>query len=380
MLTELYRTYFASQLSEAQLLTVKSLVWLLQVHKDVRIERLAAHFPLAIKYESRRRHIQRLLIAPVMSVTLIWLPLIESLIKLKFKPGARLYLAIDRTQWKSNNLFVLAIIYEKRAIPIYWQFLEKKGASNLVEQKALIRPILRPLKSYELVLLGDREFHSVELAKWLQSRKALFVLRQKKDTYLQLKGNPYQRLDDLGIIPGVKRFLTQVKVRKVKGFGQGAIAIYWKRKYRGKREDEPWYLLTNLPNLSEALLAYKKRVGIEAMFKDCKSGGYNLEGSRASVDRLTRLVLLIAIAYTFSTFKGQSIRWHRQQEYIGRLRKVKQTLTKNSHFWIGLYGDIWIISQTFLSDWLEELMRLNPNKLPFYQRGLRAMSIIQQAF
>jgi hypothetical protein len=28
---------------------------------------------------------------------------------------------------------------------------------------------------------------------------------------------------------------------------------------------------------------------------------------------------------------------------------------------------------------VEELMRLNPNKLRFYQKGLRAMTIIQQA-
>ena len=138
-------------------------------------------------------------------------------------------------------------------------------------------------------------------------------------------------------------------------------------------------MLTNLSNLSEAIKAYQKRVGIEAMFKDCKSGGYNLEGSRASVERLTRLVLLIAIAYTFSTFKGQSIRWRGQQEYIGRLRKVKQVLTRNSHFWLGLYGDIWIISHPFLFDWVEELMSLNPNKLPFYHRGLRAMNLIQNA-
>ena len=42
-------------------------------------------------------------------------------------------------------------------------------------------------------------------------------------------------------------------------------------------------------------------MGIEAMFKDCKSGGYNLEGSRASTQRLTNLVLLIAIfLYCFS--------------------------------------------------------------------------------
>ena len=74
------------------------------------------------------------------------------------------------------------------------------------------------------------------------------------------------------------------------------MGIYWKRTYRGMGELEPWYLLTNLPDLPETIKAYKKRVGIEAMFKDCKTGGYNSEGAKASIERLTRLVLLIAIA------------------------------------------------------------------------------------
>jgi hypothetical protein len=116
------------------------------------------------------------------------------------------------------------------------------------------------------------------------------------------------------------------------------------------------------------------------MFKDCKSGGYDLEGSKASIERLTRLVLLIAIAYTFSSLKGQSIRGRGQEEYIGRERKVKNVMAKNSDFWIGLYGDVWLISQTFVKDWVEKLIGLNLNKLPFYQRGYRAMNLIQQAF
>lgn len=115
------------------------------------------------------------------------------------------------------------------------------------------------------------------------------------------------------------------------------------------------------------------------MFKDCKSGGYNLQGSKATIERSTRLVLLIAIAYTFSSLKGQSIKQCKQQEYISRQRKVRNVITKNSHFWIGLHGNIWIYSQTFIKDLVEQLMCLNPNKLPFYLKGLRAMSIIQQA-
>ena len=33
-------------------------------------------------------------------------------------------------------------------------------------------------------------------------------------------------------------------------------------------------------------------MGVEAMFKDCKTGGYNLEGSKANVQGLTNLILL----------------------------------------------------------------------------------------
>jgi hypothetical protein len=75
----------------------------LQAHRQVKIERLAAHFPLPIKFESRRRHIQRFLKLPAMSVSLIWFPLIKGSVKIKFKPGIRLYLAIDRTQWQDKN-------------------------------------------------------------------------------------------------------------------------------------------------------------------------------------------------------------------------------------------------------------------------------------
>lgn len=89
------------------------------------------------------------------------------------------------------------------------------------------------------------------------------------------------------------------------------------------------------------------------MFKDCKTGGYNLEGSKASIERLTRLVLLIAIAYTSSTLKGKIIKVKGQKEYISRLRKIKQSLTKNSNFWIGLYGNVWAITREFVKEWVE---------------------------
>jgi hypothetical protein len=58
MLPQLYRVPLSSQLTSAQLLTLEILVWLLQVYKQVKIERLAAQqallrpvFKLLKKYE-----------------------------------------------------------------------------------------------------------------------------------------------------------------------------------------------------------------------------------------------------------------------------------------------------------------------------------------
>jgi hypothetical protein len=356
------------------------LVWLLQFHKQVRIERLAACFPSPILYESRRRHIQRFLTLPQLSIPLLWFPLIKSIILTQIKPGTQVIVALDRTQWKENNLFVVSVIWNKRAWPIYWQFLEHRGSSNLAKQKALLRPVLRLLKGYKIVVIGDREFRSVELAYWLKQKKVYFALRQKQGSYIKLKGQKYQRLSELGLAPGMKLFLTGVKFTKKKGFGQFFLAVYWKRKYRGKSQDEGWYILTNLNSLDAALKVYKARSGIEAMFKDCKSGGYNLEGSNASVERLTNLVLLIAIAYTCAGLQGQAIKSKGQQKYIGRLKELKRMTRRHSNFWVGLYGQMWIAALESCSDWLRNLMIIRPNKRRFFQKGLRAMALIQAAF
>lgn len=68
--------------------------------------------------------------------------------------------------------------------------------------------------------MGDREFHSVKLAAWLQEQKVDFALRQKKTTYIKQMGQDYQRLTSMDLAPGIKLFLTGIAVTKAKGFGQ----------------------------------------------------------------------------------------------------------------------------------------------------------------
>ncbi len=131
-------------------------------HRTVQLERLAALFPQPITFESRRRNLQRFLKLPQLRVKLLWFPLIKHIIKQEFSRKNKnrhqrrklkklrhlghLLLVIDRTDWKRRNLFVASVICGKRALPVYWILLDKKGSSNLGEQKKFRSPCVKTLK------------------------------------------------------------------------------------------------------------------------------------------------------------------------------------------------------------------------------------------
>lgn len=354
------------------------LIMLLQFHKTVTIEKLSSVFPQPIKFESRRRSIQRFLLLPQLSIEYLWFPLIKRWVKNSIRSAEKkLIFAIDRTQWREENVFVISLIEQKRAIPIYWLLLPKRGCSNLGEQKKLIRPLLRLFKGYQILVLGDREFHSIKLAHWLHSKGISFVLRQKQGTYICQENQPYQRLQSLGLNPGISFFLTSIQATKQKGFAKLNLAGYYKRKYRGKLEPAGWFLLTNLESLPDAIKAFKLRSGIEAMFKDCKTGGYNLESTAAGGQRLIALIFLITIAYTCAVLAGRNSRKMGMQKYVGRLKELRRLYRRHSAFWVGLYGQLWVGAMEFWANLAHDLMRLKPSKLPYFQKGLRAMSLIQ---
>ncbi|MGL4758532.1 MAG: IS4 family transposase, partial [Patescibacteria group bacterium] len=336
----------------------------------------AAILPIPIKYQSRRRHIQRFLMLPQLTTKCMWFPILKQWLKINHNQKKICYLAIDRTRWQERNLFVASLIKNKRAIPIHWMLLKKKGNSNLAEQKRLLKSVLRLLKGYQVIVIGDREFGNINLANWLSKQDCQYVLRTKSNKYVQLTTGTAQQLLSLRLKPGKSFYLKQVKFTKQPDMARVNIAGYWSRSTSDKRKNEGWYLINNLSNLEQTIKAYKKRMGIEAMFKDCKSGGYNLEKCLGQDQRLLSLVLLIAIAYTCAIKKGQIIAFKGIQDYVGRLPENFRKDKRHSNFWIGLYGGLWVATYSMCHDWVEQLIKFTPNNLPFYQQGMRAKKLI----
>jgi Transposase DDE domain len=382
----IYHTSLQEYLSPEQILLLEMLVRVIQIFKEIKIEKLAGRLPLPIKFESRRRAIQRFLLERALEISLLWLPIIKQIVDSKMSEQKhrkkkknsverkKIYLAIDRTQWQEHNILMIAIILDKRAMPIYWEFLEKKGCSNLAEQQQVLRPVFKLFSEYQIFLLGDREFRGVHFAAWLTQLKIKYVFRIKEGTWIETSNGQMRLVNELECRTGCRYFHKSIKLTKVKGFGYSNLAIYWKRKYRGKQPKEAWYLVTNLDSADAAIAAYTRRMGIEMMFRDCKLGGYHLEGSKALTPRLNSLVLLIAIAYTGSCLQGNEYRSTSISKYIGRDKKLRSDTSDTSRFWLGNYASDWLMMMDLMSNSLGLLVLYRPQHRLNFFKGLEVVN------
>ncbi|MEH1775936.1 IS4 family transposase [Nostoc sp.] len=379
MLPEFYETNLKRELGRAEYLLLKILINLLQSIKTVSLEALATGLPIPILFESRRKKIQRFLSLNYINVEEIWFPIIKSWLEIYFPLNQVVDLVIDRTNWRCTNLLMISVVWDKRSIPIYFELLDKLGSSNFEEQEAIFKKALPIFKNYKTVVLGDREFCSLKLANWLTEQKVYFCLRIKKNAFIEIEPEIWLQLKDSGLSPGVSFFYQGIKYTITTGFISFNLVGKWKRKRFGVAPEEGWFILTNLNDLDSAIKAYKQRFDIEEMFRDFKSGGYNLEETNVSDQRLISLILLISLAYTAATISGQKIKRMGVQKYVGRIKESLRTVRRHSSFYIGLYGHNWVNFTESCYELVAELLRLNPNKRKYYQQGQRAMKLILSA-
>ena len=101
-----------------------------------------------------------------------------------------------------------------------------------------------------------------------------------------------------------------------------------------------------------------------------------MEKSHANKERLNRLILLIAIGYSSVILLGQKLKLKGMQKYVGRTTECGRKVRRHSTFWVGLYGYSWVVGMELCEEIVGELMRIRSNKLPFFQKGMRARNLI----
>ena len=122
------------------------------------------------------------------------------------------------------------------------------------------------------------------------------------------------------------------KTQPATGFN---VACDWKRNYGAWKLDEAWFILTDLGSLRAAIDAYKQRMGIEEMFRDYKTGGYDLEGTSLKGNRLINIILLVTLAYSSAIFEGTELRKKQVVKYVCRRQEPKKRYRRRSTFGVG---------------------------------------------
>jgi hypothetical protein len=145
----------------------------------------------------------------------------------------------------------------------------------------------------------------------------------------------------------------------------------------GLKVKDAWFILTDFGSLPVAISAYKQRMGIEEMFRDCKSGGYNLEESGLRGDRLIKMIQLMAIVYTSAIFQGTEIQKKQVQKYVSRRSQARKKYRRRSTFGVGKNEDQWVDYLDRHSLEIQDLMKLTRNKRRFYQQRIRAATLIR---
>jgi hypothetical protein len=263
---------------------------------DVRLGRIAAKVPLDIQDDSVAQRFRRWLKNPQVDERAIWDPVARRL--LWSLRHTRLRIQIDRTLIQDRfNILMLSVYYRKRAIPVVWMVLPHQGNSRFVEQIEILSHLgdwLPP--SATVVLLGDREFGTPDMARTVHCHGWDYCLRVKGNLYVYLiETQQWVQLRDLAPAPGTRGYLTKVLLTKSNTSRPLHFALAC-----DAASDDPWFIATNLPPSRRTLHDYARRFACEEMFSDFKARGFDLERSQLQhASRLSRLILVIALLYVW---------------------------------------------------------------------------------
>ncbi len=77
-----------------------------------------------------------------------------------------------------------------------------------------------------------------------------------------------------------------------------------------------------------------------------------------------------------STFPGPEIQKKQVQKYVSRRWEPRKKYRRRSTFGVGEDGEQWINYLDRYSEYVQELMKLTRNKRRFYQKEIRAATLI----
>jgi hypothetical protein len=289
------------------------LAWMvaaLLLSETVCFDRWKTRLPMArCLASSWQRRCQRWLSNRRIDVEALYGPLIVWAIQHWQNPGHTLHLALDTTMlWNRCCVVVLSVVCHGRAIPLLWQTLEHPSASVSASVSiTLLEKADQLLAGFEsITLLADRAFPCDELIAWFRGRpRWSYVMRLRGDTEIHGTAAPLGcQVRRLHLRRGQCRGFRGVRL-----WTDGSQSVNLVIAYpTGLPVEEPWYLISSAEPSLDRVWSYAQRFCCEQLFRDQKSGVFQLASSRLrDPQRIDRLLLVVAIAVLAGSLQGYAL-------------------------------------------------------------------------
>ena len=279
-------------MSKSRLMTLCVLICGMAQARTVNLSHIAGHFPGAALHASNYRRLQRFFQHEQLDQQVI-----AQLVGALFESGRRRHLALDRSNWKLGakdiNVLVLALVTRRVRVPLMWVQLSRKGNSDTAQRIALMQRYLALFGASSIdLLLADREFVGAQWLDFLCKNNIPFAIRLKEGMLVQADKHAAPcsftsllRKRGGGTWTGRLQGMNSTLTFKGRRLGQGEAII----------------IATNTKDAGRAMRAYRKRWGIECLFGDCKSRGFNMEDTHMTAPgKLDTLLGLIAMAMAWA--------------------------------------------------------------------------------
>ena len=280
----------------------------------VHLSAVADQIPGCTKQSSKTRRLRRFLANEEVTPGRWYRPVVKQLLRQAAESGP-LRLLVDTLELSGDQrLLVAALAYRRWALPIWWHVDRKDGVTGGEKQEAFLEELADLVPSAaEAVLIGDGEFHSVDLLRAAQQNGWAYCVRLYADTYLRRRKTDSQEAgscragsEEMGIRSwrecraldpeeGSGRSLREVSTTKGRDFGPLNVVYHW-----AEGEEEPWRLVTNLSPGFRVVRLYERRMWIEELFGDWQEGTFHLHQTRLyDPEKLSRLLLGLSLVYVW---------------------------------------------------------------------------------
>ncbi len=290
--------------------------------RDVNLNELGAALPRAAeRSDMRYQWISRLLGNPLIVVDDVMAPFAREVLARSAADGQTLVVMIDQSKVNdAHQMLMVSLRHGERALPLAWRMKRTQGAMGFVEQREVLEAVLALLpEGARVMLMGDRFYGSPALIDWCRDQGWGWRLRCKQDLLVFDKDGGETTLAEC--FARGEHMLTDVALTHKRARTHVAML-------HEEGHSEPWIIALSEPPTTWRAYDYGLRWGIEAMFSDYKTRGFNLEDSQIQrTDRLDRLVMVLSLALYWAVSTGM---WDAMKNTTPAQKKTRRRNAKMS--------------------------------------------------